>query len=242
MSDAIKFPKTPRLTQVMREVEPPEWKGARAVAEEKADGANVGVFFDGVELRLQSRGHVLRGGGRERQFTAFHGWAASRLESLRETLGDHCVLYGEWCHVMNKSFYNALPDWLLGFDVLDRESGEFLGVDERDRFFRACSVEPVARLWDGAYRKAPAFGGLLGPSRYKTAGWREALEAEACRVGLRDAWAETDNSDAMEGVYVRLEVSGRVVGRMKLHRPGYEKVRTDTWRERPLVHNRLGSE
>jgi hypothetical protein len=52
--------------------------------------------------------------------------------------------------------------------------------------------------------------------------------------------AETDDSDWMEGVYIRVEDS-KVVGRMKLHREGYDKVRSDGWRRRPVIENGVGA-
>jgi len=238
VSDAIKFPKTPRLTAVMRE-DLSAWRSHRATVEEKVDGANVGVWFEGGELRLQSRGHVLRGGAWERQFTLFHGWAAQRLDEMRESLGERFVLYGEWCFAKNKAYYDALPDWLLGYDVLDRQAARFLGVEARDELLTRCHVRVVPRLWQGTFGKAPAFGSLIGPSRLKTVKWREALAAEGAKAGVRDPMDETDNSDAMEGVYVRIEDAEGILGRMKVHRAGFEKVRSDHWRERPIIRNTL---
>lgn len=46
------------------------------VLEEKVDGANCGISFrDDGELLLQSRGHYLTGGGREKHFNLFKTWA-----------------------------------------------------------------------------------------------------------------------------------------------------------------------
>lgn len=241
MSDAIKFPKTPRLAAITREDVYGTWKHAFAVVEEKVDGANVGIWFKNGELRLQSRGHVLRGGPDERQFASFHGWASSRLDSLRETLGERFVVYGEWCFAKHKAYYDALPDWMLGCDVIERESGRFLGVHQRDNLLAACRIQAVARLWSGDFGKASAFGTLLGPSRYKTVRWRDALGEAASlqHVPLASILLETDDSDAMEGIYVRVEDDTGVIGRMKLHRDGYVKVRSDHWRDRPLIRNRL---
>jgi hypothetical protein len=94
-------------------------------------------------------------------------------------------------------------------------------------------------LWTGAFGKAPAFASLLGPSRCKTSAWREALAREAQRSGAKDLMSDMDDSDWMEGVYVRVEDERGVVARMKLHRPGFDKVRSDDWRRRPLIRNVL---
>jgi hypothetical protein len=242
VSEAIKFPKTPRLAAVMGE-DHHAWRAWQATVEEKVDGANAGIWFEGEDIRLQSRGHILRGGGGagERQFAAFHGWAARRLDQLREALGWRFVLYGEWCFAKHKAYYDALPDWLVGYDVLDRETGRFLGVSARDEVLASCLVTAVPRVWQGAFGKAPAFGLLIGPSRLKTSKWRDALAREGAKAGVRDPMSETDDSDAMEGIYVRIEDAGGIVGRMKVHRTGFEKVRSDHWRQRPLIRNTLAA-
>lgn len=237
MSDAIKFPKTPRLTEILQKDVQDAWRHHVAVVEEKVDGANVGIWFEDGELRLQSRGHILRGGAGERQFAPFHGWAAERLEALKEVLESRYVLYGEWCFAKNKSFYDALPDWLIGYDILDRQNSRFLATTTRDILLDACDVCIVPHLWLGAFGKVPSFGSFVGPSRFKTPRWREAFAREADRAGVKNAMEETDNSDLMEGVYVRVEDGQSVVGRMKLHREGYTKVSNEHWRDRPLIRN-----
>ena len=51
--------------------------GRHLVVEEKLDGANAGMSFDAAgRLWLQSRGHFLTGGAREKHFALFKRWAA----------------------------------------------------------------------------------------------------------------------------------------------------------------------
>jgi hypothetical protein len=160
-------------------------------------------------------------------------------ESDFRALGTDYLLYGEWCYAKHRAFYDALPDLLLAFDVLDHKSNRFLTTPERDAVFSSLGVITVPRLWTGAFGKAPAFASLLGPSRCKTSAWREALAREAQRSGAKDLMSDMDDSDWMEGVYVRVEDERGVVARMKLHRPGFDKVRSDDWRRRPLIRNVL---
>ncbi len=69
--------------------------GRTIVVEEKLDGANCGLSFGaGAELLLQSRGHYLVGGGRERQFGILKRWSAVHENTLLEHLGDRYVMYG----------------------------------------------------------------------------------------------------------------------------------------------------
>ena len=52
-----------------------ELAGKHLVVEEKMDGANCGVSFDtDYSLLLQSRGHYLTGGPREKQFDLLKQW------------------------------------------------------------------------------------------------------------------------------------------------------------------------
>lgn len=73
--------------------------GRYIVVEEKLDGGNCGLSYDAAgEQLLQSRGHYLTGGGRERQFNLFKRWASAHADVLLERLGDRYVMYGEWLH------------------------------------------------------------------------------------------------------------------------------------------------
>src|SRR5262245_32278080 len=72
-------------------------KGRFIVVEEKLDGANSGISFDkDGTLLLQSRGHFLDGGARERQFALFKTWGNAHKQALWELLGSRYILYGEW--------------------------------------------------------------------------------------------------------------------------------------------------
>jgi RNA ligase len=90
------------------------------VFEEKADGANAGLSFDPEQgdMVLQSRGHSLDGGGRERQFDIFKSWAQTFERDFREALSTRYVVYGEWmANAWHGGIRFAIPpyglaDWL----------------------------------------------------------------------------------------------------------------------------------
>src|SRR5919204_4474294 len=82
-----------------------ELAGRFVVVEEKLDGANAGLSFDADgRLRLQSRGHFLTGGARERHFTLFKQWAHTHAARLRQALGSRYLLYGEWLYAQHTIF------------------------------------------------------------------------------------------------------------------------------------------
>src|SRR5688500_9309043 len=64
-----------------------ELAGRHLVVEEKVDGANAALRFgaDG-SLLLQSRGHYLAGGAREKHFNLFKQWAHAHADALRGRL------------------------------------------------------------------------------------------------------------------------------------------------------------
>jgi hypothetical protein len=88
----LKYPRTPHLQGSrlqpgdadLAAVAFPEIAGRYLVLEEKLDGANSAISFDtDGALRLQSRGHYLTGGPRERQFGPMKAWAAGVRSARR---------------------------------------------------------------------------------------------------------------------------------------------------------------
>ena len=104
-----------------------EIAGRHLVVEEKMDGANAALSFSpSGSLLLQSRGHYLAGGPRERHFDLFKQWAHTHRGAFWPVLGERYVLYGEWLYAKHTIYYDALPHYFLEFDVLDKAQGRFL--------------------------------------------------------------------------------------------------------------------
>lgn len=237
----IKYPKTPRLQEVLGQDLQREWRHLTAVVEEKVDGANVGVSFDSGALVLQSRGHVLRGGPMERQFELFKQWGWTNHDELWERLGHRYVMFGEWLYAKNRTFYDALPAYFLEFDVYDKELDLFLPTPARQQILAGGPAVSVLELHRGPFHKVNNFAQFVGLSHYKSDRYKERFEAAVQEIGDQRVVAETDPSPLMEGVYVKVESQERVVGRMKLPRPEFEKVRNDdrNWHARPIFPNLL---
>ncbi len=222
--------------------------GRHLVIEEKLDGANAGISFDAAgRLWLQSRGHFLSGGAREKHFDLFKRWAATHADALRAALGERFVLYGEWLYAKHTIFYDRLPHYFLEFDILDTETGAFLGTPERRTQLDGVPATPVPVLRTGPCRDLDDVVSLVGPSLYKGPDWREELSAAAGARGLdpEQVWRETDPSDLMEGLYVKVEESGRVVERYKFIRASFLTSVLDSgghWLRRPILPNRLQPE
>ena len=80
----VKYPRTPHLEgsrlqpgdSAADQTPLASLAGLNLAIEEKVDGANSGISFsDSAELRLQSRGHFLTGGAREKHFNQLKQWA-----------------------------------------------------------------------------------------------------------------------------------------------------------------------
>ena len=147
MIDAIfRYPRTHHLEgsrlqpgdQDLEQVPLAELRGTYCVIEEKLDGANAGMSLDDTgRVRLQSRGHVLVGGPREKHWDLFKQWARTHEAVLARKLAG-LTLYGEWLYAKHTIFYDELPHYFLEFDIRD-ESGAFwstacgLDIGEGDR-------------------------------------------------------------------------------------------------------------
>ncbi len=166
--------------------------------EEKLDGANAGISFGaGGELRLQSRGHFLNGGPRERPFAPFKAWAAAVTSQLWPVLGERYVLYGEWLYAKHTVFYDALPHYFCEFDVLDTYEDAFLSTPRRRRLLEGTPVVSVPVLYSGPLSHLWELTAFVGPSTCRTSGWREALMKAARATGAEPerALAQSDGSD-----------------------------------------------
>ncbi|WP_309744407.1 RNA ligase family protein, partial [Chamaesiphon sp. OTE_20_metabat_361] len=136
------------------------------VIEEKVDGANAAISFDANgQLLLQSRGHYLTGGARERHFNLFKQWAHSHYAALWEILGDRYILYGEWMYAKHTVFYDKLPHYFLEYDLLERTSHQFLSTAARRELLTGLAVASVPVLLEGKLTSHKQLVGLLQHSR-----------------------------------------------------------------------------
>lgn len=252
--EILKYPRTPHLEgsrlqpgdEDHEHVRLDTLAGLHAVIEEKLDGANAGISFtSGGELLLQSRGHYLVGGGRERQFAPFKQWASAHEERLLALLEDRYVLYGEWLHAKHSVSYDRLPHWFCEFDVYDRLDGVFLSTPRRRALLAGSPVASVPVLQAGPMpHSVKALRALVRPSLAKSPRWREAFELCVERQGLdlALAWRQTDKSDLAEGLYVKIEDEHQVLGRYKWVRPDFVQTILDSGSHhstRPVIPNGL---
>jgi len=249
----IKYPRTPHLEgsrlqpgdEDLSQIPFEQIAGLPLVVEEKIDGANTALSFDPEgSLLLQSRGHYLTGGYREKHYQLFKQWANVHRQRFWDVLGCRYVMYGEWMYAKHSIFYDALPHYFMEFDVLDRETGEFLSTDRRHALLKGLPVCSVPVLAKGAFRRLDDVLRYLGPSCYITENHLETLRVLAIREGqdADRALRETDAATTMEGLYLKVEQNGQVVQRVKFVRASFLQTVEQSqshWLERPIIPNQL---
>ena len=249
----IKYPRTPHIQgsrlqpgdEDLRQRPFADIAGKHVVLEEKIDGANTAISFtSNGELRLQSRGHFLTGGYRERHYNLLKQWGAVHKDRLHAILGYRYVMYGEWMYAKHTIYYDLLPHYFMEFDVLDRETGKFLDTPSRHELLQTLPICSVPVLSSGTFRNMDEILSFLGDSHYITENHIEHLREDAQRLGL-DAdrvCRETDSTRTMEGIYIKVEENGEVVDRMKYVRATFLQTVEESqshWLDRPIVPNRI---
>lgn len=223
MSPIRKYPRTPHVTgsrvqrgdDDMKVIPLQNLAGLTLVIEEKLDGSNCGLSFseDGT-LILQSRGHVLTGGPRERQFDLLKRWASHHREVLRRILGLRYLMYGEWLYARHTIPYDQLPHYFLEFDIWDRYEEQFLSTGRRKAMLAGSPVISVPVLAVGTSLRLDEY---IGQSR-------------------------CSSSETMEGLYLKHEEHGRVSARYKFVKSDFLQAVEDSgehWMDRPIEPNQL---
>ena len=256
MDTLIKFPRTAHLEGSRLQIGDEDSShvpysalaGKYIVVEEKLDGANSGIRFDSqAGLRLQSRGHYLTGGGREKHFTLLKSWSVAHEERLFDILSDRYLMYGEWMYSKHTVFYDRLPHYFLEFDIYDTQHQRFLSTAARRELLAGSPVVSVPILYEGiAPRCLADLLALIRPSLAKSPAWRESLHHAAIRQGLdaKRIALETENSDLAEGIYIKVEQDAETVDRLKWVRADFQQTITDNdthWLARPIVPNQLAA-
>jgi len=254
VDDILKYPRTAHLERSclqanerrVKRIPYSDIAGKYVVIEEKADGANSGAHFDReATLLLQSRGHYLTGGGREKHFNLFKSWASTHEDVLFDILLSRYQMYGEWMRSKHTIFYDQLPHYFLEFDIFDMERECFLSTAARRDLIGDAPILPVPVLFAGiAPKRIEDLIFMVKPSLAKSSRWKDVFETivSQCDLDLEKEWERTDRSDLAEGVYIKIEEGDRTVGRLKWVRSGFLQTileNEEHWLSRPLIPNQL---
>ena len=215
------------------------------VIEEKVDGANAAISFDTEgQLLLQSRGHYLTGGSRERHFNLFKQWAHSHYAALWDVLGDRYILYGEWLYAKHTVFYDKLPHYFLEYDLLDRTNGQFLSTAARRKLLKGLALASVPVLLEGKLQSHKQLVSLLQQSHFISSKHIDRLRELCVEQGLNADLAiqQTDRRALMEGLYIKVETPELTIARYKYVRADFLTtiLQSEThWLNRPIIPNQL---
>lgn len=253
MSDIIKYPRTPHIEgsrlqkgdEDLSQIPFNVIKDKYIVIEEKVDGANTGISFKNGELLLQSRGHFLTGGYRERHYNLFKQWANNYKYALYDVLGERYIMYGEWLYAKHSIYYDKLPNYFLEFDIYDKENQVFLSTDRRHELLKDLDVVSVPVLASGCFKSMDEVLKYLGESNYISSDHRDNLKESAlkCNQDVERVFKETENTNLMEGLYIKVEENGVVVDRMKYVRYSFLQTVEESnthWLDRTIIPNKLG--
>lgn len=224
MTAFIRFPHTPHIEwlgegvprddKVMSAAEVKDLLESQVVIEEKLDGANLGfsISSDGG-LRAQNRGQYLHEpyGG---QFRKLDVWQRKHEDALFDTMCDGLILFGEWCAAKHSIRYDQLPDWLLVFDVYDRNTLKFWSTMRRNKL-------------------AVSIGLSIVPMVYRGQITLEKLER------LVRSHPSAYRAGSIEGVVIRQESDEWLETRAKLVHPDFTQAIGDHWSKRRIEWNRL---
>jgi ATP-dependent RNA circularization protein (DNA/RNA ligase family) len=205
----------PREDKILSQAGAEEFLSGPVVVEEKVDGANLGLSVgpDG-RIRAQNRGNYLAPGRSHAQWNLLWPWLLKNQNDLIANLGEHRILFGEWCYAKHSIAYDALPDWFLAFDVLELTTGVFWSSDRRNVFASELGMAVVPEIFHGRLN-LNGLQILIGKSSLGKA--------------------------PMEGIYLRREADGRLFARAKVVGRDFNQQIEVHWTRRSLVANRLGS-
>jgi ATP-dependent RNA circularization protein (DNA/RNA ligase family) len=216
----VKFPTTPHLLwlgntparedKLLTHADAEAFLHRPVTVEEKVDGANLGMSFDGNgNLLIQNRGNLVARGTKG-QFAPLWAWLNERESMLFDSLEDRFILFGEWCYARHSIQYTQLPDWFLAFDIFDKRRKRFLSTSKRDEIVRKLHLAAVPKVVHGSF----------------------SLSEVPRLIGSSSLY-----NGPMEGIYFRQEGESWLGQRAKVVRAEFVQQIGEHWSKQPLVPN-----
>jgi hypothetical protein len=251
--EIFKYPRTPHLETssmhgddfLLNRIQFSALQNQYVIYEYKIDGANSAISFsEDKQLLIQSRGHYLRGGAREKEFSKTKLWANLYINDLYDVLGKRYIMFGESMYAKHTIFYDKLPHYFLEFDVFDKENNIFLSTKKRKALLEGLAYCPVPIAYEGYPISLEHLKSFIGYSVYKTESWKDNLKkaTEDMNLDYNKVVSQTDMSDLDEGIYVKIETEDQTIGRAKFVRKSFveEIIKQDShWHDRPIIPNKL---
>lgn len=194
--------------------------GAVVIAEEKVDGANLGVSIGpNFQILFQNRAHYVND-ATHTQFSGLSRWGEQHSTVLHALLQpERHVLFGEWCALKHSILYTRLPAYFVAFDLYDRETATMATRAQLHQALAGTGIPTVPVVAKRVFRS------------------REEL------IPLLDTLSCFREEGPVEGVYLRVE-SGLPTQhrRCKLVRPDFVQGITKHWMGEKVVKNTVDVE
>lgn len=213
------------------------------VAEEKVDGANLGIRVDndGYTILVQNRSRYISSGDHA-QFSRVNEWVAQYRSALMEILGSgNLILYGEWCAAKHSIPYHRLPGYFIAFDLYDVKQSKFYC---RRRFHSTLkgSEIPVAPTIEAQKTFGTDANGSLDQKRSKRVQNRTYSSQKEKKEFVDQITALLDtpsrfrsDGGTVEGVVLRLDDQNWLLNRYKVVRPDFvQGCNEGHWSRRPI--------
>lgn len=191
----LRYPHTPYLREpdhgssddrIVPTAERRKWLASPVVVEEKLDGANAAIRWDGKRLQVASRGGV---GAMDRagQLGPLRARVNAQYEALRALLDGGRVHYPEWLWPTHTVHYDRLPDHLVAPTSGIRNSG--FAAPGRDERLDVAGMTGPPRLFTGVLGSVDVLETLIGTSRFGTSPMEGVVLRRAdrrrCKVARR---------------------------------------------------------
>lgn len=217
-----------------------ELAGKFLVIEEKLDGAGVSLEFnENLELITKHRDTLIVGP----EFTRLKQWGYSNVDILFDVLETRYVMFGEWMYKQHTKSYNKLPFYLIESDVYDKEKNIWLGTTARAFLFKQFKNDPVPVLAQGKFDSLTQVTSLIGKSKYIDDGYLDDLIAhcERNKLDVKKVLSTIDQTNLMEGLYIKHEENDQVIGRYKFVRHEFLQIILNSGhvRDRDVIPNQL---
>ena len=214
------------------------------VSESVSPGETPGVYIG--RLRLEATRGRTAPWFIKKKFSRMIPERYSMANELYSVLGDRYILYGELLYAKHTIFYNNLPHYFLEYDVLDLATATFLDTNSRHNLLQNIDIESVTVLYSGKPNKYSELTSLVKKSNYIKIGHIEVLKSlcTSRKIDQQRTIEETDNTNLMEGLYIKLEKNDIVKQRYKYIREEFiTKILNSSghWLDRPIIANQLSA-
>jgi atypical dual specificity phosphatase len=185
---------------------------SQIVITEKIDGANLGIALDSSgRILIQNRAHWVNS-KTHFQFRKLDIWVENNREALARILGadssfpGRYILFGEWMVCVHSIKYTRLPDRFLAFDLYDRSRKVFASREVLEARLEGSDIATVPTVMRIKGRPEDGAGPIMPSDEELMAMVQQPSRFYDGRV---------------EGVYVKVEKDGIVVGRGKVVRADF---------------------